>query len=468
MRVRSLTATLSLAFAITTLVVFALVGGFEYVTLYRQINVQDDLDIVLAARHVRRFAQELQNDASVQTHADRLISQVLGNQALALSIKDVDGHTVLGYNIEQVDGTSAGWSTVAVVKADARVTEAAVALWHNAQGDPVRGVATEAMLMDGEKVTILVARHMGDRRMLLSRYRMRMYFFGLTGALLAFALSYVLIRAALRPLRDIAGSTGLVTVDKLGTRIAIENVPSELDLLVRSLNAMLERLDQGFARLSRFTVHLAHDMRTPLGNMRGATEVALARPRSIDEYQAQLASNLEECDRLSRMIENVLFLARAEHPQFKKNMRQFEVCDELAHVVAYFEGLAEDAGVIVDIAGTGMLTADLELFRRAISNLLANALRYTPRGGRIRLSVETVAEGIQIMVSNQGTPIGPLHIDKIFDRFYRADPSRSGSNGSTGLGLAIVRSIMDLHDGSVRVESDTNSTRFILYFPQKI
>jgi two-component system heavy metal sensor histidine kinase CusS len=296
------------------------------------------------------------------------------------------------------------------------------------------------------------------------------------GVLLAMVFSYLLIRAALRPLRDIAASASLVTVNRLNTRIEPARVPSELRALVSALNAMLERVEVGFQRLSRFTADLAHDMRTPLSNMRGAAEVALARPRSADEYEALLASNLEECDRLSRMIENVLFLARAEHPQFVKHMCEFDAGAELAHIADYFEGIAEEAHVMVRVSGAAPLTADLELFRRAASNLLANAIRYTPRGGEIVLDASASAGGVRIVVSNQGEPIPAEHLERIFDRFYRIDPSRSrlpaaglsqGSTGSAGLGLAIVRTIMELHGGTVRAESDALGNRFILTFPRR-
>jgi two-component system heavy metal sensor histidine kinase CusS len=314
---------------------------------------------------------------------------------------------------------------------------------------------------------------MSDRWLLLDQYRDKLHLAGVAGVLLAMLLGYLLIRAALRPLRDIAASASLVTVNRLDTRIAVARVPSELVALVASLNAMLERVDQGFQRLSRFTADLAHDMRTPLGNMRGAAEVALARPRSVDEYEAVLASNLEECDRLSRMIENVLFLARAEHPQFVKHMREFGAARELTHIADYFEGIAEEANVRVSVSGAASLTADLELFRRAVSNLLANAIRYTPPGGEIVLDAQASADAVRITVSNQGQPIAAGDLERIFDRFYRVDPSRSalpsaglsqGSTGSTGLGLAIVRTIMELHGGSAHAESDARSTRFVLTF----
>ncbi|MFM0605814.1 heavy metal sensor histidine kinase [Paraburkholderia sediminicola] len=518
MRGRSLAATLALAFGVTTLAVFVLVGSFLYLALEKQIKAQDDLDIVLAARHARRLAQELDASKGIREHGERLASTVLGNEAMSMEVFGPDGRMAIEHNAGETfpapGGTAGsaastvsnapdasvalngagdtsdpsdagetaeagGVETIAAlppltrIAASARITEVDIGAWTGRNGAPIRGILADARLHDGDTATVLIARNMSDRWRLLDRYRDKLNIAGAAGVILAMLLSYLLIRAAMRPLRDIATSAGLVTINRLNTRITVARVPSELEALVASLNAMLERVDLGFQRLSRFTADLAHDMRTPLGNMRGAAEVALARPRSADEYESVLASNLEECDRLSRMIENVLFLARAEHPQFVKHMREFDAGQELMRIAEYFEGIADDANVRVQVTGTAMLTADLELFRRAVSNLLANAIRYTPRGGEIALDARTSAGEVRVTVSNQGQPIAAEHLERIFDRFYRIDPSRSalpssgssqGSTGSTGLGLAIVRTIMELHGGTVHAESDAQSTRFVLTF----
>ena len=521
MRGRSLAATLALAFGVTTLAVFVLVGSFLYLALDKQIKAQDDLDIVLAARHARRLVEELDASNGIREHGDRLTSIVLGNEAMSMEVFGPDGRMAIEHNAGETFATQGGAASGAAsaasnapddsvalnsasetgtandlhdpgetaeaggveaiaalppltrIAATARITDVDIGNWTGRNGAPIRGILADARLHNGDTATVLIARNMSDRWRLLDRYRDKLNLAGAAGVILAMLLSYLLIRAALRPLRDIAASAGLVTVNRLNTRITVARVPSELEALVNALNAMLERVEHGFQRLSRFTADLAHDMRTPISNMRGAAEVALARPRSTDEYEALLASSLEECDRLSRMIENVLFLARAEHPQFVKHMRAFEAGQELTRIAEYFEGIADDAHVRVQVTGAATLTADLELFRRAVSNLLANAIRYTPSGGEIGLDVRASADAVRVTVSNQGQPIAAEHLDRIFDRFYRVDPSRSslpssgmsqGSTGSTGLGLAIVRTIMELHGGTVHAESDARSTRFVLTF----
>ncbi|XUW93376.1 heavy metal sensor histidine kinase (plasmid) [Burkholderia sp. M6-3] len=471
MAARSLTTTLALAFAGTTLLVFALVGSVLYFALDRQVKRQDDLDIVLIARHTRRLAQELNTLDELRSHGDRLTSQVLGNLALSMEVRDPQRKLLFEHNTAAIaDATTPSPALMKRIGASQRITEADIAEWRTAQGVPVRGLAADAMLRDGTPVTIIIARDMADRWRLLDRYRDRLYVAGLAGMLLAFLMSWLLVRESLRPLRAMAHSAANVTVDKLHTRIEADGAPNELAALIASLNAMLDRLHGGFERMSQYTADLAHDMRTPLGNLRGSTEVALARPRSADEYQSVLASNLEECERLSRMIESVLFLARAEHPQFVKTLTQVDAQQELSRIAEYFEGVADEAGVQIRVTGGGQLRADVELFRRAVNNLLANALRYTPRGAMITLDAQTAAEAphtLRVTVANEGKPIDPALLERVFDRFYRVDPSRKSepnASGSAGLGLAIVRTIMELHGGSAHAESDAAGTRFILTF----
>lgn len=486
---RSIGATLALAFGATMLAVFALVGTYVYTALERQVSTQDDLDIVLAARHTRRLASELDSLDAVRTHADRLTSQVLGNAALSIAVIDGQGNVLARHNVERTGfedspEPAAAASTPAPpalpalpdaalfpphatpVPANERITTDRIATWTAGGGVSVRGVVSDAQLRDHSTIRIAIARNMSDRAAMLDGYRDRLKIAGGLGALFAMLLSYGLIRTSLAPLREIVANTGRITVDKLDTRLDASRAPRELTALVDAQNAMLGRLQQAFGHLSQFSADLAHDLRTPLNNMRGATEVALARPRSPDEYQALLESNLEEYDRLARMIENVLFLARAEHPGFVTRQRAFDVHDELERIAGYFEGLADEAGSTLRVDGHGQLTADLELFRRAVSNLLANALRYTPAGGVITLRVYETADAVHVVVANPGEPIDPALLPRIFERFVRGDPARSGGvpGGTAGLGLAIVRSVMELHGGTVRVESDAAGTRFILTF----
>ncbi|CAB3802161.1 heavy metal sensor histidine kinase [Pararobbsia alpina] len=463
MRRFSLTTKLAAAFAVITLLVFGVVGTVLYQALSRDIQAQDDMNLVLAARHFHRLASELKAIKGIREHETRLNSLVLGDTASLMQVRDASDRLLIEHN---ESGAQVG--PMPVIEPSRRLTSADVTQWEDPAGHVLRGIAFAVLLNDNSVIHVLVAREMSDRGALQSRYRWTILVTMLCGMITAALLAFISIRRTFRVLVQVARDAAQVHVHRLDARLDMSRMPPEFDALGMSLNAMLERLEGGFKRLSQSVSDLAHDMRTPIANMRGASEVALARPRSVDEYQGLIESNLEECERLSRMIENVLFLARADQPEFVTSAREFDVSEELERIAEYFEGISDDAGVLIRVDAQGVLRADEELFRRAVSNLLANALRYTPRGDTISIRARVNPTGMLVSVENPGEPIPSEHLGKLFDRFYRVDPSRASFSGSTGLGLAIVRSIMELHGGRATVESDSRSTRFYLQFVREL
>lgn len=283
--------------------------------------------------------------------------------------------------------------------------------------------------------------------------------FGLMGALVA--------RRGLKPLRNIARRTAKVSISHLHERLDPHDWPKEIVNLVNAINKMLEGIDVAFTRLSQFSDDLAHEMRTPINNIMGETEIALSRLRTIEEYQHVLASSLEECQRLSRMIDSLLFLARSENPQTQIQCSYFDVRSVLQSIAEFHEVVATEKNITIVCEGDAVLYADPILFRRAINNLLSNALRYTPENGKIVVTVSPHdMRYIQLAVRDNGTGIAEEHLPNLFDRFYRVDSARCKQSGGTGLGLAIVKSIMDLHDGSITVHSQLGiGTTITLIFP---
>ncbi|RAO78006.1 heavy metal sensor histidine kinase [Dyella jiangningensis] len=458
----SLSARLAITFVVITVACFSAVGFLLFEAAARRIHEQDDTNLVLATRHLRRFVAELDSPADVAAHQYRLIIGVLGDTNNALRIVDEAGHVLVERNPSRLPMT-----VQAMVPSERRIVAADVQSWRDADDHEIRGVSAIGKPGDGSTVTIVVARSLADRALLLSRYRRDTILALAAGMLVAVLLSYLLVRRALRPLRAMAASASAVTAHHLSTRMPADDVPAELQTLSIALNDMLGRIEDGFARVWQFTVDLAHDLRTPIGNLRGANEVALTRPRSVEEYQLLLGSNIEECDRVSRTIESVLFLARADSPQFALQRVMIEAGEELQRIADYFEGLASDAGVAVRVTAHASVHADRELFRRAVSNLLSNALRYTPAGGTIEMRALDTERGVEVSVENPGAGIPPEHMAHLFDRFYRVDRSRSDSAHSTGLGLSIVKSIMELHGGDVVAKSERQGvTRFTLTFPK--
>lgn len=280
---------------------------------------------------------------------------------------------------------------------------------------------------------------------------------------------YWIAHRGIRPIHDITETARRIRPTNLDERMDPVGLPAELLALAATFNQMLDRLEHSFARLSQFSADIAHELRTPVSSMRGEIEVALSKPRSLEEYREILGSGLEECGRLARLIDRMLFLARAENPETQIAREPCDLGVELATVREFYEVAATEAGVLLAADVRGKVWADLDrsLFQRAVGNLVANALAHTPRGGSVTLISSGNAASTRVEVVDTGSGISVAHLPHVFDRFYRADSTRSSRNGSVGLGLAIVQSIMELHGGSVDIVSEAGrGTRVILHFPR--
>ncbi|EKT4467288.1 heavy metal sensor histidine kinase [Pseudomonas putida] len=271
-------------------------------------------------------------------------------------------------------------------------------------------------------------------------------------------------RRGLRPLRQMGEVAASVNARSLTTRLPVAQMPEELAELADTVNAMLQRLDDAFQRLSAFSADIAHELRTPLSNLLTHTQVTLTRPRSLEEYREALHGNLEELQWMAQLVNDMLYLAKADHGLLMPNREALDLAQELDALLEYYAPLAEDAEVQLLREGQARLEGDRHMLRRALSNLLDNALRFTPKGGEIRV---TLVPGTQITVANTGPAITPAMLPRLFDRFYRADPARrEGSSEHAGLGLAITRSIIQAHGGTIRAECVEGWTRFVVELPE--
>ncbi|HYM10243.1 MAG TPA: heavy metal sensor histidine kinase [Bryobacterales bacterium] len=303
---------------------------------------------------------------------------------------------------------------------------------------------------------------------LLAGYRRRLWLVLGIGLLACAAAGYFIARHGIRPVQEIAATMRRTRSTTLNERIGRAGLPSELSALAGTFNEMLDGLEDAFARLSRFSADIAHELRTPINNLRGEIEVALAKARTPEEYREILGSSLEECVRLSRLIDRLLFLARAESPETQIRRERLDVGRELSAVREFYEAAAAEAGVSLDLDAPPGIAADLDrpLFQRAVGNLLENALAHTPRGGAIHLAAARDNGSLRIEVSDTGCGIPPEHLPRVFDRFHRVDGARSKDSGGVGLGLAIVKSITTLHGGGAAISSDPgHGARVTLRFP---
>ncbi|HEY5893069.1 MAG TPA: heavy metal sensor histidine kinase [Chthoniobacterales bacterium] len=279
-------------------------------------------------------------------------------------------------------------------------------------------------------------------------------------------VGYLVARRGLAPVNEMAALMTRMKAPLLHKRVGNRDWPSELTALAAAFDEMLARLEQAFERLSQLSGDLAHEIRTPLSNMRGEAEVALTRSRTAEEYREILESNLEEIQRLSQMTDSLLFLARADNPETRIRCSSLDTRRELSAIAEFHDAAAEERQVTIVVEGTEPVNADPLLFRRAVSNLVSNALRHTSAGGRITLASYKSGDRVEVSVGDTGEGIDSEHLEKIFDRFYRAANSRQSDGAGAGLGLAIVKSIMQLHGGAVSVQTQSGlGSTFVLCFP---
>ncbi|MDE2165957.1 MAG: heavy metal sensor histidine kinase [Alphaproteobacteria bacterium] len=290
---------------------------------------------------------------------------------------------------------------------------------------------------------------------LLAHYRERLYLVLGVSLVLCSAVGYLIARGGMRPIESISRTTARIRATTLHERIAAEGLPAELRGLAETFNGMLDRLEQSFRHVSQFSDDVAHELRTPINNLRGEIEVALSKARSEDDYRDILGSCLEECARISRVIATLLFLARSDTAADALRRENIDVGEELANVESFYEPAAAEAGVALRIAGAKGVRAELDrtLFQQAIGNLVSNAIAHTPKGGSVELAAAEAAGRLTVTVSDTGCGIAAEHLPRVFERFYRVDRARAGSEQNAGLGLAVVKSIVNRHGGQIEIDS---------------
>ncbi|MEA2710576.1 MAG: two-component system, OmpR family, heavy metal sensor histidine kinase CusS [Phycisphaerales bacterium] len=350
------------------------------------------------------------------------------------------------------------------------------------RGRPFRAIAGPAKTREGDERIVQVALDQTLEKAHLARYLRRVWIVLALAVVVSSVIGYFLARQSIKPVRQITDAARRVRSTTLHERIAPAGLPAELWALAATFNEMLDRLEEAFTRLSQFSADIAHELRTPVNNLRGEAEVALSKARTPEEYRHALESSLEESGRLGSTIEALLFLARSENPQTQVRRERVDLVEEIERAREFYEPAAAENGITLAIertdgdaragatgaAGETPIEAALDrtLLQRAVYNLLDNALAHTPSGGRIVLSVLQENARVTIAVRDSGCGIAPEHLPRVFDRFYRCDRSRTAGAGGAGLGLAIVQTIVRLHGGSARIASPpAGGTEVALTFP---
>lgn len=316
-----------------------------------------------------------------------------------------------------------------------------------------------------DRHTLVVATPIDYHLAFLAEFRGTLWLMVASGVIIMSAMGWVAVRRGHAPLRDIVSRMRLVSATEGAEIIPPRSVPRELRDLATSFNEMTRRVDESFRRLTHFNADIAHELRTPITNLMTQTQVSLSRARSVDEYREILYSNIEEYERMAQMVGDMLFLAQQDSGSDRREAGSVDLAAEARGLLDYYEGWAEERGVKLALDGQASVTGDRRLLQRALGNLLSNAIRHTPAGETVRVRLEAVDGTATIVVENPGVPIPADDLPRIFDRFFRVDPSRQRHGEGAGLGLAIVRSIVDVHGGTVAVASDETGTRFTIRLP---
>lgn len=450
MNPRSITLRIALLFATVSALILLLTGAWISAMLDRHFEEQDTLELHGKLELIRNLV-EGRDARSIDRLPAELARALVGHHELGVIVLDGHGDTLFASLGERLSDTLRRHPFPDGTPVEFKDPE---------RGYRGLGMAIDTGLADPGKLRIGVLLDITHHERFLTEVRHTLWIGIAVVTLVMGAFGGAIARSGLAPLRRLTGRITKIDPNRLAERVPDAGVPPELRPLLDAFNAMLARLENGFARLASFSSDIAHELRTPLANLRTQTEVCLGRTREADAYRAVLHSALEEYERLSRMVDDMLLLARAENGRLPAGAREVDLRREVDALTEFYGVLAEDRGLTLVADGGAKLCGDAPMLRRAIANLLSNAIRHATTGTAIRIELGSVAGEVRIAVSNRGPDIPPEALPRLFDRFFRADPSRHHDNEGAGLGLAITRSIVEAHGGRITVRSDGGETVF--------
>lgn len=334
------------------------------------------------------------------------------------------------------------------------------------EGVLYRGIAARVQAPSARNAFVVgIATDTSHHQQFLATFERQLLLVGAVGLALMAALGWFAAWRGLRPVATMAQVAEGISAKRLQDRLSVATVPVELRPLARSFNAMLDRLEDSLRRLSDFSSDLAHELRTPINTLMTQTQVSLSKPRTADEYREILYSNLEEFERLARMTADMLFLAKADRGLVVPHREAVDLRVEVEALFEFYEAFAAEKGIALALKGEGVIQGDRLMLRRALSNLISNAIRHSIQQCCVTVSLQAQAESVQVRVENPGTEISPENLSRLFDRFYRTDASRQRSEEGAGLGLAITKSIVEAHQGRITVHSEQGVTAFEIELP---
>jgi two-component system heavy metal sensor histidine kinase CusS len=460
LRIHSLTARLATLFAIlaaSLLVLAAVLFGRMLDAHFQELDMHELHGKVTLIRNT------LLDETAAGGQSERIKAlerSFVGHESVGVLFRDGEGRVLHVIHPEHFTAAQRAGESLAGGMSDWAV-----------DGRPHRGLEVGIALADigsnDQTIEALVALDLSHHVHFLASVRNATWAGVIAAALAAALFGWFAAHRGLAPLRRVTETARKLSARQLAERLAIDDAPLEVRDHVEAFNGMLARLEAAFQRLGDYSADIAHELRTPISNLMTQTQVALSRPRTIDEYQDILASNLEEYERIARMVSDMLFLAKAEENTLAHASEPVDLALEADALVDFYEALAEERRIGIVRQGQASVQGDRLMLRRALSNLISNALRHTPDGGQITIRIDPDAAGVRLAVCNAGDPIPTDQLERIFDRFHRGSTERTRHGEGAGLGLAITRSIVRAHGGQITAQSGEGLTCFTITLPQQ-
>lgn len=451
----SITARTSVLFTLLAALVFVVMGLVIQVSVNRHFAEQDRTAIAGKLELISNILQSTATSDNTARVRRQLASALVGHRDLVVRVQDLAGQ----------DMFMAGLDRLPDAAMNQPMDKPVLRSWTDGEA-AYRLIVTDVLAQDGQRGwRVGIAINTMHHEDFLAAFERELLFIECGGLMLMALFGWVAIRRGLRPLQKMAAVAEGISAQRLHDRLSTETVPVELESLARAFNAMLDRLSDSLERLSAFSADLAHELRTPVNNLMTQTQVLLSKPRADDDYREVLYSNLEEFERLARMISDMLFLAKADNGLITPHREEVRLADEVAAVFDFYEALAAEKSLILKVTGQAQVAGDALSLRRVISNLLSNAVRHAHADSTIEVQISTQGNVTHLAVENAGETIPEQHLPHLFERFYRADSARQRGEEGVGLGLAITRSIVVAHNGDISASSHQGLTRFAIRLP---
>mgnify|MGYP000848288518 CR=1 FL=1 len=437
----------SLLFSLLTAMVILLMGIVVRVSVDHHFADMDRMQMKGKLELIEHILSEQADSA--QTMTQQLNDALVGHHDLVVRINDASNVTVFSAGHDAVPDTV--MTTPSNIFTD----------WTAAEALQYRGMV--ATMKNGYKIA--VGTDISHHQMFLHKFEQQLLWIGACGSLAMAILGWFAAKRGLRPVQDMAHIASRISAQQLQERLSVNHIPVELLTLADSFNAMLDRLGDSLQRLSDFSSDIAHELRTPINNLMVQTQVSLSKQRTSNEYRENLYANLEEYERLARMIADMLFLAKADHGLVVPHAEPVNLFNEASALCEFYEALAAEKSVTFSVEGNAIIHGDKLMLHRALGNLLANAIRHSHHDSCIRIDIKMANTQTIIAIENHGDAISPEQLPRVFHRFYRADASRQRSDEGTGLGLAITQSIIKAHGGYIAAHCENGTTRFTITIP---